>query len=594
MTDMTPTPAALSDVVGHVDGSEPVTTGSFMVVLDQSADVQLDDLVMVRTSLPSGGEVRNYGIIGELYGSLDGATIPSDTPRIAAAEMPGELCRRAEVTVLRVDPERYIPPQPGAVVRLARGYDRALALFEDQMGDAKLVLGVDQSGEPVNVDFRYLDGSQGAHVSISGVSGVAAKTSFAMGVLYSLFETTRGKALLGANAPHARGLVFNVKGEDLLFLDRPNTRFVDHPEATAQWQAMGVEAPGPFSDVRFYAPCRGRDGEIIPDITSRAVGDVAVFGWTPQAFIRQGLLPFLFGEREDRGTQVDFVEQRVRLQLARYFRPLVGGKGAVVMVDTLASTSSDFDRVVSAPHDEVPDGAGFVVRDLGDLVDYIATKVDPAHADPDWTAGAQSGTLSAFLRRLFAQNQRVGHLIRVGLEPINYERRISVVDIHGLHDSAQRFVVGALLSKMFKEKRGREPLRFVVLDELNKYCPKEGQSPIKEVIVDIASRGRSLGVILIGAQQSASTVDPMVTTNAAIKVVGRVDAGEVDTYRFLSSALRDRASRFLPGTMILSQPLVPAPIPIRVPFPPFATNVGEAEMELNPKVAKQVADILGN
>jgi uncharacterized protein len=594
MTEMNPNSAPLTDVVGHVDGSGDVSTGSFMVVLDDAADVQLDDLVTVRTSLPSGKEVRHYGIIDEIYGSLDGASIPSDTPRIAAAEMPGELCRRAEVAVLRVDPERHVPPHPGAVVRLAEGHDRALALFEDQMGEGRLVLGVDQAGKPLYVDFRYLDGSQGAHISISGVSGVAAKTSFAMGVLYSLFETPAGLALLGANAPHARGLVFNVKGEDLLFLDRPNTRFPDHPEAAAQWRAMGVDNPGPFTDVRFYAPCRGREGDIVPDIASRAAGDVAVYGWTPEAFIREGLLPYLFGEREDRGTQVDFVEQRVRIQLARHYRPLIGADGAVVMVDVPASTSSDFDRVAAAHHDEMHDGAGFVVRNLGDLVDYIVSKVDPAQPTPDWTAGAAQGTLSAFLRRLLAQNQRVGHLVRVGLKPVDYEHRLSVVDIHTLHDSAQRFVVGALLSRMFREKRGREPLRFVLLDELNKYCPKDGQSPIKEVLIDIAARGRSLGVILIGAQQSAATVEPTVTTNAAIKVVGRLDSGEADTYRFLTATLRDRASRFLPGTMILAQPLVPAPIPIRVPFPPFATNVAEAKPEPNPKVAKQVADIFGN
>ena len=41
---------------------------------------------------------------------------------------------------------------------------------------------------------------------------------------------------------------------------------------------------------------------------------------------------------------------------------------------------------------------------------------------------------------------------------------------------------------------------FVVLDELNKYAPREGRGPIKEVLLDIAERGRSLGVVLIGAQ----------------------------------------------------------------------------------------------
>jgi DNA helicase HerA-like ATPase len=139
-------------------------------------------------------------------------------------------------------------------------------------------------------------------------------------------------------------------------------------------------------------------------------------------------------------------------------------------------------------------------------------------------------------------------------------------------------VVGAVLARVFAEKQatGREPLRFVVLDELNKYAPREGISPLKELLVDIAERGRSLGVLLIGAQQASSAVAPAIIRNAAVKIVGRLDAAEADEYRFLTPELRERASRFLPGTMVLAQPLTPVPIPIRLPFPPFATSVEEA------------------
>ena len=64
-----------------------------------------------------------------------------------------------------------------------------------------------------------------------------------------------------------------------------------------------------------------------------------------------------------------------------------------------------------------------------------------------------------------------------------------------------------MIKRLFehKERMGRrEPLQFLVLDELNKYAPREGWSPIKEVLLDIAERGRSLGIVLIGAQQTAS------------------------------------------------------------------------------------------
>src|SRR6266545_2334942 len=103
--------------------------------------------------------------------------------------------------------------------------------------------------------------------------------------------------------------------------------------------------------------------------------------------------------------------------------------------------------------------------------------------------------------------------------------QVTVVDLHNLPDRAQRFVVGVTLRNEFerKERTGTaRPLLFVVLDELNKYAPREGSSPIKEILLDIAERGRSLGVILIGAQQTASEVERRIVANSAIRVVGRL------------------------------------------------------------------------
>ena len=169
------------------------------------------------------------------------------------------------------------------------------------------------------------------------------------------------------------------------------------------------------------------------------------------------------------------------------------------------------------------------------------------------------------------------------VSPVSLENaKVHVVDISTLHEDAQRFVVGALLDRVWRDKQGsgREPLRFVVLDELNKYAPAQGYSPLRDLLVDIAERGRSLGVLLIGAQQAASAVAPALPRNASIKVAGRLDASESDAYRFLTTALRERATRFMPGTMVVSQPVVPEPIPIRFPFPPFATNPDEAATDV--------------
>jgi hypothetical protein len=134
---------------------------------------------------------------------------------------------------------------------------------------------------------------------------------------------------------------------------------------------------------------------------------------------------------------------------------------------------------------------------------------------------------------------------------------------------------------MFEDKEtlgSRQPLVFVVLDELNKYAPREGWSPIKEVLLDISERGRSLGIILIGAQQTASEVERRIIANASLRVVGRLDLAEAERaeYGFLSAAGRGRAAILKPGTMIVQQPEIPTPLLVQFPFPAWATSKREA------------------
>jgi DNA helicase HerA-like ATPase len=160
------------------------------------------------------------------------------------------------------------------------------------------------------------------------------------------------------------------------------------------------------------------------------------------------------------------------------------------------------------------------------------------------------------------------------------DAKVTVVDIHNLHDRAQRFVVGVTIRRAFedKEQRGaRRPLLFLVLDELNKYAPREGTSPIKEILLDVAERGRSLGVILIGAEQTASEVERRVIANSAIRVVGRLDSAEAarPEYGFLPAAHRQRATIAKPGTMFVSQPEIPVPLVTEFPFPAWATRPDE-------------------
>jgi DNA helicase HerA-like ATPase len=97
------------------------------------------------------------------------------------------------------------------------------------------------------------------------------------------------------------------------------------------------------------------------------------------------------------------------------------------------------------------------------------------------------------------------------------------------------------------------------------------------VLLDISERGRSLGVILIGAQQTASEVERRIVGNCAFRVVGRLDLAEAhrDEYRFLSVASRARAGILKPGSLIVHQPEIPTSLLVQFPFPSWATRASE-------------------
>lgn len=540
------------DRVGRVLGVDPATSAEFRVVLDEENYLQLDDLVLVRTPVPKVGDVGIYGVVTETAARFEGARFESDMDRIAGeGSMPAELARSATVQTMRVVPEIWVAPNPGEPVFRVSGETRNEALYADEMA-RRLPVGFARDGLPLWVDLDFFDGTKGGHVTISGVSGVATKTSFALALLRSL---TAHQDVLGRAAANMRVLVFNVKQEDLLWLDKPNLRLDD--EAREQWGVLGIEA-SPFPSVSFWAPPRAGD-QLIPDTDSRTQG-VSTFSWTPREFVARGLLRFLFTETADFRNQLTFVEERVRSQLIRNAEEIAGEPGAVAI-------------------------EGQPVRTLADLVALIGGHLDPEDgSDPEfaWTGRVQGGTAAAFMRRLHAAEIRLSRLIRADGRSIDRAAEaVTVVDLHKLHDFAQRFVVGALLDEVFTEKEAtgqRLPLQVILLDEMNKYAPREGHSPIKETLIDVAQRGRSLGVILIGAQQTASRVAPEVLENASIRVTGRLDAAEAERseYGWMLPSTRARARLFKPGTMVLFQPGIPAPLVFTFPFPPWATRPEEA------------------
>ena len=180
--------SATEGMVGLVAGTEDSTPLLFRVAVAADAYLQLDDVVLTVRDVPGFGPVSTAGVVTQVRARHEGASFGSDIFLIADGVLPAHLQEIAEVTTTRVEPECYIPPRPGPLPSGPRAPDRDQALYFDQM-PTKVPIGLGRDGEPIYVNLEFLDGTRGAHVSISGISGVATKTSFALFLLHALFTS---------------------------------------------------------------------------------------------------------------------------------------------------------------------------------------------------------------------------------------------------------------------------------------------------------------------------------------------------------------------------------------------------------------------
>jgi len=158
----------------------------------------------------------------------------------------------------------------------------------------------------------------------------------------------------------------------------------------------------------------------------------------------------------------------------------------------------------------------------------------------------------------------------------------TVVDIAKLTDEERALVFGHIIQEVYGmyaeatvDERGDLPKKVIIfVDELNKYAPSrrgEGESSILEYVLDIAARGRSLGVVLVSAEQFMSEVHGQVVGNCATKVIGRSDPSELadPAYRFVAQDVKAHLTRLDKGELLLSHPIYRQPVRIEFPRPAY-------------------------
>jgi hypothetical protein len=105
----------------------------------------------------------------------------------------------------------------------------------------------DEQTLPVNLNAKFLLGSEGAHLNISGISGLAAKTSYAMFLMKSIQDTY---ARATDDDDSVAFVLFNVKGKDLMAIDYP----ADLDEETRKEYETLKLSTEPFKQVKYYIP----------------------------------------------------------------------------------------------------------------------------------------------------------------------------------------------------------------------------------------------------------------------------------------------------------------------------------------------------
>jgi DNA helicase HerA-like ATPase len=394
---------------------------------------------------------------------------------------------------------------------------------------------------PVYLDCDFLLGPEAAHLNISGVSGLATKTSAVEFLLSSIFQTfPRHKGSVAA-------ICFNVKGPDLCFLDQPAALA---EEDRRLYERMGLK-PEPFGDVRYFAPYKG-DGVNLNTLRSHE----ALSGNTE---------PLVWGLRE----VLDYAE--------------------VVMnrddVDAKADAFIDFlaERVVGREYqDEMLRAKPFFVESFADLDEFfrrIFEFMEVLGKGGEVWKTHHLATIRKVRNRLSNISTRSKGLVTDDGSANDLpwgqfnDRGIYVIDAAGLDPLAQDLVFARVVSKL-REHLERRDLGVdhvvVFVDELNKYAPADGPDTyVRKMLLDLSERGRYLGLVLFSAQQFRSQVQRRVVGNAGTGIYGRMDMDELATpgYSMLSPATKIKLATLPKGELMLRHPHFTQPIFVRFPRP---------------------------
>jgi hypothetical protein len=549
-------PLANTHPLGRVVATErrPNTPHEFHFWTALDSPVGIGTIVRVEGAQPVNGQIPEiYGIVVEGFSYTDLATPLHDmlghdgTPDGASLAS----TQRAEIrlytaAVLRQVPEEPLQPVPMGAVYLADDHDVAVALRMDgylKEGESTgIPIGVYRAGASdsvIYVDADFLIGPEAAHLNITGVSGLATKTSAIEWILSSIF--THFPAQKGS----VSAVCFNVKGPDLCFLDQPG-RIEDADRAL--YEKCGVPAT-PFEQVKYFAPYKS-DGFSLNTLRSNEalLHNVSSLTWGLREVLQYAEVLLNKDDVDAKADAlIDFIRERI---VDREFSdPLLGNRR--YLVRSFADLETWFKDVLSAL--EGKNGEGWrshhiaTIRKVRNRLSNISTRCAGLVTDDGAVSDLPFGSFE--------------------------DRTVYVIDVASLEEDAQDLIFARVVTKLREhlEKRDLGVNHVVVfVDELNKYAPHDGQDTyVRKMLLDLAERGRYLGLVLFSAQQFRSQVHRRVVGNSGTALYGRMDSDELATpgYAVLSPAVKTKLATLDKGQLMVRHPHFTQPIFVRFPRP---------------------------
>lgn len=547
----------MNKLIGKIAATEnnPTTIDEFYFWTD--VNLILNPFDVVKVDHINGS--HTYGVIQEIFHITDSAgylnnyissdfgnaeTIPN-TLRIGMNYVKAKFCYN--------DKDIYIPVQNDRQVYLATESEIEAALGLKDVknpitcGYLEMYSNTDSDSDkvklPVKLNSEFLVGPEGAHLNISGISGLAAKTSYAMFLLKSIQD----KAI--AEDENVAFVFLNVKGKDLLSIDvKAQYDTKKQNKIETEYQDLGLKAE-PFKNVKYFYPY----------------------------------------ERNNEGTYgKDLLEEQLQCNKAKKYKFTY--EQDKENLDLLFSNIDDPNQTMDSIINYIMSGQDNFndCQSWEDFLEHVQNKCQSGIKGGDKEITISSWRkfkriISKYLKNGTSANLFANRIVKekdeIRLEDAIKDikkHEIYVVDIAKQEEDMQAFVFGNVMRAIYNLKLGdyekENPPRIVIfIDELNKYASKDvpKSSPILRQIIDIAERGRSLGIVLFAAEQFRSAIHERVTGNCSTHAYGRTNSIEVSKkdYSFVPKVYQSMMTRLKQGEYVIQNPMFNSLLSIKFPEP---------------------------